>query len=664
MRDRWYRSLAVEVTILVMLGTSLVFAVVLSYSYDASRDIIRANAEQWARNLALSTAQRIDLRLRTAEAVTANMASFLQKSKIDALTLNALLRENVQENPQIFGSAVAFEPFTFRPDMRGYATYYYRGASGIEHTNLATDSYDYRMQDWYSVPKDLKRPVWSPPYFDEGGGNIIMTTYSVPFFEPEEGGGKENLFGVVTADVSVEWLTKELSSVKVGETGYCFLISDTGVFLSHPHKSLIMKESIFSLAEQLNKPELRKLGRLMLAESGGWEYMGDSITKKDSYLGFARLKSTGWSLGVVFPKKELFSDIDRLYSKDVLFAVAALVMLLAVSLFLAGSITMPLRRMVSATAKVASGDLDLDLPATSRHDEVGQLARAFTNMAVNLKNYIRELTLTTAAKERMEGELGVAAAIQRSMLPSTFPAFPDRDEFDIYAVMDPAKEVGGDFYQFLLVDRDRLFVAIGDVSGKGVPASLLMAVTTSLIRSEASEGLLPDEILRRLNKHLLRGNDACMFVTVFCGILNLGTGEVVYANGGHEPPFIVRPNSEILPLPHPGGPLVGIMEDAEFPLEKLTLMPGDALFTYTDGVTEAFNTKEELYGKQRLGEQLMTACPRPIKGMVEEIMKSVAQFSMGAPQSDDITIVGVKFNKITGSGNHSSGSEIVPVAEN
>ncbi len=215
------------------------------------------------------------------------------------------------------------------------------------------------------------------------------------------------------------------------------------------------------------------------------------------------------------------------------------------------SITIPLRRMANATAKVASGELDLELPATRRHDEVGQLARASTNMTVDLKKYIHELTETTAAKEQIEGELSVAAEIQKSMLPSTFPAFPGRDEFDIYAVMDSAKEVGGDFYQFLLVDDNRLCIAIGDVSGKGVPASLLMAVTTSLLRSEAAEGILPDEILSRLNKHLVHGNDTCMFVTVFCGILNLSTGEFVYANGGHEPPFVVKPDHEVVPFRPP-----------------------------------------------------------------------------------------------------------------
>lgn len=644
MRANWYRSLAVEVTLLVMLGTSLVFALVLARSYYSSLTIIQADAEKSLQNLASARATVLDRELRSVEAVTTTFASFLENARLDASTLDNLIRRNVQEHKEIFGSTVAFEPFAFQAGVKGYAPYYYRGADGVQFGNLATDSYDYFMQDWYYVPKELKTPAWSQPYLDEGGGNILMTTYSVPFFESSQTGRGEKLLGVVTADISLDSLTKHLLAVKVGETGYCFLISETGVFLAHPNKDFIMKESIFSLADQRNLPSLRSVGRLMLAKESGFEDMAEIVGKKTAFLGFARLPSTGWSLGVVYPRSELFAQVDRLYGTNAYFASIGLVMLLVVSLLLAGYITVPLRRMVHATQKVASGNLDLEVPAIRRHDEVGDLARAFAKMTIDLKNYIHELTETTAVKERIEGELGVAGSIQRSMLPSTFPAFPDRGEFDIYAIMHPAKEVGGDFYQFLLVDDNRLCIAIGDVSGKGVPAALLMAVTTSLIRIEAAEGTGPDEILSRLNKHLGQGNDTCMFVTVFCGILDLRTGELVYANGGHEPPFVVKPDRQVLPLRPPGGPIVGIMEDVDFPLESLILQPGDALFAYTDGVTEAFDANGQLYSRERLGNELLAACDRPVQGLVEATVKSVELFSEGTPQADDITIIAVKFN--------------------
>jgi len=644
MKPRWYHSLAVEVTLLILLGTSIIFGTVLTYSYFSSKHIMEDKIEKELENLALSNARRMEIRLRTVQGITATMGSFLENTRFDPGTLNKLLKTIVEENEEIYGSAVAFEPYAFQAGEKSYATYFYRGSDGIEHNDLNSDSYDYLIQDWYSLPRELKKPVWSTPYFDEGGGNIIMTTYSLPFFEAGQGGEKEKVMGIVTADVSVKWLTEELSTLPVGKTGYCFLISETGVFLAHPDKNLIMHESIFSLAEQRGSQVLRNAGKKMLANRMGFTDIGESLSNKDSFLGFGRLGSTGWSLGVVYPKNELFEDITRLHAKIAGIAGAALAMLLLLSVILAGSITSPLRKMVGATAKVASGELDLELPAVNRRDEVGRLARAFANMTVDLKKYIRELTETVAAKERIEGELGVAAEIQRSMLPSVFPAFPDRDDFDIYAVMHPAKEVGGDFYQFLLVDENHLCVAIGDVSGKGVPASLLMAVTTSLIRIEASGGMPPDEMLGRLNKHLVQGNDTCMFVTVFCGILNLTTGEFKYANGGHETPFIVKPDNEIVSFPLPGGPVVGIMPEMEFPLETTFLMPGDSIFMYTDGVTEAFNANEELYSKKRLSERLQAACNSPVKGIVEEIDNSVAEFAKGVPQADDITILGVKFS--------------------
>ncbi|AFM26539.1 SpoIIE family protein phosphatase [Desulfomonile tiedjei] len=640
MKTRWFYSLATKTTVLVALGTSLVLAAVLTYGYRSSRDIIEYQAGQSLLNLAKSTAVRMELELRSVAEVAGNLAAVLETDRLDAVTLDALIRRNVQDHPAVFGSAVAFEPFSFVSGVKAYAPYFFQQQNGISFIDLATESYDYFHRDWYSVPREIGKPMWSPPYFDEGGGNVVMTTYSQPFFRPHSSAERQ-IWGIVTADVSVEWLTKELSTVQAGKTGYCFLISETGVFLAHPEKNFIMQESVFSLAEENNLPGLRETGKRMLSSDSGFIDMGESIDKKQLFLGFARLPSTGWSLGVIYPRDELFSEISMLYRTNVMLAVAGLFALLAVSVLLARSVTSPLRKIAEAASRVAAGDLNYDLPATHGRDEVGELARAFKNMTVDLKKYIQDLTVTTAAKERIESELGVAASIQKSMLPSKFP---DREDFDIYAVMDPAKEVGGDFYQFLLVDSDRLFVAIGDVSGKGVPAALLMTVATSLIRSAAAEGQAPHSVLEHLNNHLVPGNDSCMFVTVFCGMLDLKTGALTYANGGHERPLIVRADGHIASLSPPGGPVLGIMDGMEFAEEQIVLEPGDCLISFTDGVTEAMNTNDELYSRDRL-----ISCLDGSKGVTAhfvtaKVLDSVSTFATGAPQADDITVLAVKFN--------------------
>ena len=228
-----------------------------------------------------------------------------------------------------------------------------------------------------------------------------------------------------------------------------------------------MRESVFSLAEDRGDPAIRTLGRRMLAETVGYVEGKSNFTGRDSLLAFARLPHTGWSVGVVFPKSELFAKISSLKKTMIGLAFGGLALLVAVSFLSARSLTEPLRTMARATKRIAEGDLNVDLSHIARQDEVGQLADAFTKMTQDLQKYIKDLTETTAAKQRIESELNIAARIQRSMLPSKFPAFPDRNEFDIYALMRPAKEVGGDFYDFFLVDEDHLCVVVGDVSGKG-----------------------------------------------------------------------------------------------------------------------------------------------------------------------------------------------------
>ncbi len=632
-----------EVVLLVMLGTSLIFAVLIGYSYINSRDIVLAGCEQSARNLAIAAAREMDLELRTVARITDKCASVVENACPNHLALLTLIRQLVETQRGFFGSTIAFEPFGFSPDIKAFAPYYCKGKNGIEFVQLGTETYNYFAQDWYKKPKELRKPVWSAPYFDEGGGNVLMVTYSSPFFKLAEDGSREEFAGVITGDVSVKWLTKELSSIKVAQTGYCFLISQDGTFLVHPQRDLILTESMFTLADKYKSPQLKEAGQLMLENKSGFVDVEDAFGGPESFLAFARLSMIGWSLGLVFPRNELLAEVNRLHRTNVLLAVAGIVMLLIVSLLVAQSIARPLRRIADATTKVAAGELDLDLPDMQRNDEVGRLSRAFVRMSVNLKRYIRELTETTAAKERIESELAVAARIQQSMLPSSFPAFPDRDDFDIYAVMRPAKEVGGDFYDFFLLDDDHLCVTVGDVSGKGVPAALFMSVTKYLVAAAVDVIKPLEEVFSRVNNHLARNNESCMFVTIFVGILNLKTGELIYVNAAHNPPLIQQPELEATFLGPPGGPVLGVVDGAEFKTERLFLQPGGLLLIYTDGVTEAFNKSDEAFSEERLLAASSSFRGKSAKQVADILLQEVSSFADGALQADDITAVALIF---------------------
>lgn len=281
-----------------------------------------------------------------------------------------------------------------------------------------------------------------------------------------------------------------------------------------------------------------------------------------------------------------------------------------------------------------------------RSDEVGSLAEAMTAMIARLQRYLMEMEAATAARERVEGELSAARDIQVGMLPRAFPPFPERRDVDVYAMLESAKQVGGDLYDFVLLDRDRLFFVVGDVSGKGVPAALFMAMTMTLFKATAlASDATPDAIMRRVNGELSRDNPGQMFVTAFCGVLDLRTGAVAYANGGHEPPFLRHADGRVSRLPRSAGMALGVFDDADFTPAVLDLAAGDALILFTDGVSEAANAADELFTIQRIENSLARSPPTaPARAVAEGLADDVRVFVGEAPQSDDLAILVIRYD--------------------
>ncbi|MBL7138017.1 MAG: SpoIIE family protein phosphatase [Bacteroidales bacterium] len=243
----------------------------------------------------------------------------------------------------------------------------------------------------------------------------------------------------------------------------------------------------------------------------------------------------------------------------------------------------------------------------------------------------------------IQHDLETAREIQLAILPMEFPPFPHRKDFDIFASMQAAREVGGDFYDFFMIDNDRLGFVIGDVSGKGVPAAIFMAVSRTLIRATGLKGISVDECINYANHLLCNESVSCMFVTVFYGILDTRTGEVDYVNGGHNPPYLIRADNTLEQIPLTGGPILGFLEDEQYKVGKIHLHPGDTLYLYTDGITEAFNKSNEAFGEERLEALLCSRGTEPIKELVLTSMAEVQQFCTEVPQSDDITLMAIRY---------------------
>ena len=277
-------------------------------------------------------------------------------------------------------------------------------------------------------------------------------------------------------------------------------------------------------------------------------------------------------------------------------------------------------------------------------DEIALLARSCNAMMQDITDYMRNLRAVTAEKERIGAELGVATHIQASMLPCIFPAFPTRKEFNIYATMQPAKEVGGDFYDFFLVDDDHLAVVIADVSGKGVPAALFMVIAKTLIKDHAQLGITPAEVFTETNAQLCQANEEGLFVTAWMGVLEISTGRLTYVNAGHNPPLLRQGGAGYTYLhARPGFVLAG-MEGMRYRQAELTMAPGDALYLYTDGVTEATDTHDELYGEERLQAVLNASPDAPPETLLPAVKTDIDAFVGDAPQFDDITMLGLYYH--------------------
>ena len=339
----------------------------------------------------------------------------------------------------------------------------------------------------------------------------------------------------------------------------------------------------------------------------------------------------------------MFADVRRLNRQVLLIGVLGFSVLALVIAFFSETITRPLRFLARTTREIAKGNLDVDIPTTGAGDEIGQLSTSFRGMQEALKEYISNLAQATAARERVESELKIAHTIQMSFLPKKFPPFPEKSEFEIYATLEPAKEVGGDLYDFFLLDEDHLFFTVGDVSGKGVPAALFMAVTKTLMKGVAESRLSPAGVLAKVNQELAVDNDSMMFTTVFCGLLNYRTGLLQFSNAGHNPPLIMRPNGvEWLTLPP--GVVLGVDTGAEYRTAEMQLRPGDVLLVYTDGITEATNAASQLYSDAALLQTATGLLPvlSPEK-LVAAIMTVVKRFEENVPAADDKTVLALRF---------------------
>jgi len=449
------------------------------------------------------------------------------------------------------------------------------------------------------------------------------------------------------------------ADIKIAKSG--------SVFLFVVNKNMLIPPADFSIQDyrsitnaQTGNPLLDDLMIAAKSERKSIRFLSHLSEDRRIMQAYTRYFGTlDWFIVAMAPVQEIKAPADSLVSRQSMIIAMIFIASLTVTFLLVARISRPLNRLAAYAKELPSHDFTVaedkaessidDLPSKSK-DEVGRLAEAFIFMKAELKKNIRHLMETTAVKERIESELNLAREIQLGILPKIFPPFPEHSEFDLHATLRPAKEVGGDLYDFFFIDDDHLCFSVGDVSDKGVAAALFMVITRTLIKTRAQEGLAVDDIMFHINNTLSADNPKTMFVTLIVGILDIHTGEVRYANGGHNPPIIISGDQGSYYAESLSGPFLGVKADIPYQEIVLSLKPGDAILLYTDGVTEAMNPKKEVFSEERLLFEAECLRDRSAVDIINNLLVRIAQHAESEPQSDDIALMVLRYHRVIDEG--------------
>ena len=646
-----FRSLSRSLTYRIMTVVLVMIVVIIGIVYFHVRDYMVHEAEERYEGVLQRDHEEFLRRLSDVMVAAKNNHEAIEREVDSPEEVMHHLKRVLQVNPTIITCGIVYQPDYFPDRKRCLELVATRDSAGtIRLNSIENDDNAYLGRKWFKDCIENDTSLWSEVYFEQDlipgvTGRRQLMTYCLPVHDKQG-----RTVAVVGADMPLEYLKYEMTNdlqETVGEYekgcshhSYNFVTDHDGIYILHPDERHILNANFFEESERSdNRADDEVVARMKRGEGGSARVEMDGVP---SWIYYRTVRHMDWTIAIVVPQEVIAHKGRMLNTIILIVALLGLVAIYFICRQMIRNTTLPLHSFARSAEEVAMGNFSSPLPDVKSHDEVRMLHDSFKAMQASLTTYVDEVRRTAAEKAAIRNELSNARAIQMALVPNQFPPFPERSDIDIYGMMEPAKSVGGDLFDYWLRD-ERLFFCIGDVSGKGMPAALLMAVTKTMFRSEARRSNSAAAIVDMMNSNLCEENAEGYFVTMFVGILDLATGRLDYCNAGHEAPLL---SGHLLPVRR--NKPIGALSDWHFEGQEAQMQPGDMLFLYTDGLSEARNQTGKRFGRAHVAELVGEQTCDTAQQLVQLMAQEIHRYAAGTEQSDDITLMAVKWTATAG----------------
>lgn len=637
----WRHSLRTRVVVgggviqaLLLLGLALLL-------YLGARGELLHNSRKETAGLAQQTARGLQAVLDSVQVSGRILAANVGAAGRQPFALRSLLLGTLSGDGDIAGATVIIEPGAFKDAQEAFVWHVERNGDRLKDLGNADLAVDYRGTGWYRRTLADDVAWWSEPYADGDVGTRWLTTYNLPLHLPGDAAGTSKPIGMVSVDVPVGRLQAIVRELPASTGLQARLLSPEGMFVIHPDPSVALRRNVAVQVER-RRPDLKPLAEAAAAHrplsfqhtaADGGRFTTHAIPVGD----------TGWTFALSASEDFMLVGLNRVARVTAAVATLGLLAWLVLTARFARALSRPIEDITDSAQHFQRGEFDYPLRHLEREDEVGVMARALDAARTSIGTQMTQIEQMTAARERMQSELEIAREIQQAMLPSGRTFDRAHSHLEAFALLEPAKTVGGDFYHFFETEPGLLWFAIGDVSDKGVPAALFMARAVSVLEIAARRSTRPDTILSLAALRLAENNDTCMFATLLCGLIELDSGEYRLASAGHEPPLLVDADGSVTPLPLQSGPPLGIEPEASFPVLSGRMTAGQTLLGYTDGVTDALDPQQRSYGVERLARALRSG--RSASEQCLAVSGELRRFIGDADAFDDVTLLAIRLRQ-------------------